>query len=126
MFVARAGSQDEEYVPVTASTTPKSRIKRGQGAEAQKVSVRLSGFNPNESEAWKTITHQFTIGATHNELKSVAQILCTLTGLRLDREASRDNRVLIKWFDENWDLLKVHVHHIHLRDENEKIIGDDS
>lgn len=102
----------------------KKRIKRGEGIEAEKVSKRLRGFHIEHSEALKVINQQFTIGVTHNELKSIAQLICTLTGLKLDREASRDNRVLIKWFDENWTDIRPHVLGMHLRDVNQKIIGE--
>jgi hypothetical protein len=101
----------------------KKRKPRGQGPEAQRVVARLAGFDLAKSRAWKAITEQFTIGVTHAELKSIAQVVCSQTNLRLDRDAARDNRVLIKWFDENWDVIAPFMPSLHLRDEGEQIIG---
>jgi hypothetical protein len=103
---------------------PKTKKKRqNKGPEAQRVVARITGFDPMKSVAWKAITDQFTIGVTHAELKSIAQVLCSQTNLRLDRDATRDNRVLIKWFDENWDLIAPLMPLLHLRDDEEQIIG---
>jgi hypothetical protein len=101
----------------------RKRKPRGQGPEAQRVVARLAGFDLEKSRAWKAITDQFTIGVTHAELKSIAQVVCTQTNLRLDRDATRDNRVLIKWFDENWDAISPFMPTLHLRDNGEQIIG---
>ena len=106
-----------------AASTGKTRKKRGEGIEAQRVNTRLQGFDLEKSEAWKTIQHQFTVGVTHTELKSIAQILCDQLTIKLDRDASRDNRVLVKWFDENWAKIKPILHTIHLRDDHDNVIG---
>jgi hypothetical protein len=87
------------------------------------VVERLTGFDLEDSRAWRHIVKQFTIGVTHAELKSVAQILCSITRLKLDRDATRDNRVLVKWFDENWEVIEPHISSLHLRDDNDSIIG---
>ena len=106
-----------------AAPSPKTRKKRGEGIEAQRVNARLAGFDIEKSEAWKTIQRQFTVGVTHTELKSIAQILCDQLSIKLDRDASRDNRVLVKWFDENWEKIKPILHTIHLRDDHDNVIG---
>jgi hypothetical protein len=108
---------------VPSADKKKTRFIRGKGPEAQRVTARIAGFDLEQSEAWKAIVDQFTVGVTHAELKSIADVLCNLTGLKLDRDAQRDNRVLIKWYQENWDALQPHVRSIHLRDEREEKIG---
>jgi hypothetical protein len=101
----------------------KARKARGAGPEAQRVIERLRGFDLDNSRAWQGITKQFTIGVTHSELKAVAQVVCSLTQLKLDRDATRDNRVLIKWFDENWEVIEPHLLSFHLRDDSSAVIG---
>ena len=104
--------------------TPKKRAPRGQGAEALRVQKRLQDFDYERSEAWAKIRQHFSNGITHTELKSAANILCLKLNLKLDRDASRDNRVLIKWFQENWQQIEPHINKIHFTDENKVPIAD--
>ena len=99
------------------------KIQRGEGAEAKRVAERLNGFQYETSETYQILKHKFSSGVTHNELKSVALVLCQHAGLTLDRDATRDNRVLIKWFDENWDKLKDYIDKIQLKDQNDQVIN---
>jgi hypothetical protein len=67
----------------------------------------------------------FGPGVTHGELKSLAQLICVETGLKLDRDASRDNRVLIKWFQDNWQQISHLMRRIYLCDQHgERIVYD--
>jgi hypothetical protein len=113
---------------MTDPTTPSAesqppRKGRGRGPEAQKVQSRLSGFDLDQSVAWQELKRQFSIGVTHAELCSLARVVSKLADIHVDRDAQRDNRVLIKWFDENWAIAAPIVKDLHLRDENETIIG---
>lgn len=95
----------------------KLRKPRGQGHEAKRVEQRLQGFNRETSPAWIAITARFSSGIVHHELRSVAQIIAKKLDLKVDRDASRDNRVLIKWFDENWEVVEPELKKINLIDE---------
>ncbi|KAH0794289.1 hypothetical protein GPJ56_001892 [Histomonas meleagridis] len=102
--------------------------KRGEGIEAQRTRRRLNQDSISdvyETEVYKTIKKKFSSGITQKELKLVAQIICSKTSLKLDREASRDKRVLIKWFIEHWDEIEPHIEHISIYDENDNIIDED-
>ncbi|EAY03951.1 hypothetical protein TVAG_314810 [Trichomonas vaginalis G3] len=99
------------------------KVQRGCGAEAKRVALRLKDFNYETSDIWKVLKLKFSSGITHSELKSIAGICSFMLGIKLDRDASRDNRVLIKWFDENWDKIKTIIDKVHLRDEKEQIIN---
>ena len=101
----------------------KRKTERGTGVDAKRVAERLKGFNYEISNTWQELRKRFSSGVTHSELKSVAQVLCCYTKLKLDRDAQRDNRVLIKWFDENWETLKDYINKISLKDENERSIN---
>lgn len=98
------------------------RKRRGEGADAKRVSSRLENFNQNESIAYQTIIKKFSLGITHKELKRIAEILAINNSLHLDRDAKRDNRVLIKWFDEHWRILSTEIEKIHAYDENGNLI----
>ncbi|OHT04682.1 hypothetical protein TRFO_27763 [Tritrichomonas foetus] len=111
---------DKENTESRKNVPPKKT--RGQGSEAQRVNNRLNGFNPEESAVWKEIKQRFSSGITHGELKSIATLICSRLNLKLDRDASRDNRVLIKWFDENWGEIKKIIDQIQIHDENKEPI----
>ena len=101
------------------------KVKRGHGLEARRVNQRLKGFDLDQSKEWGILKKKFSSGITHNELKSIAQIVCLKSNIKLDREASRDNRVLIKWFVENWHTIEPYIQHISLHDDNKEIIDDE-
>ena len=100
-----------------------NKVPRGKGAEAKRVAERLNGFDYEKSKIWEILKEKFSSGVTHNELKSVATILCKYANLTLDRDATRDNRVLIKWFDEKWDVLKDYIDKVSLKDNKEEVIN---
>lgn len=115
--------KDEELVkPLRPKGKRVAKIPRGTGNEAKRVSIRLNGFNYEESEVYKTLKRYFSSGVTHNELKSIAQVICINTHLKLDRDATRDNRVLIKWFDENWEICEGMLQKIKTKDINQIVI----
>lgn len=103
---------------------PSVIVPRGQGNEAKRVNTRLNGFDHTNSEVYKCLKQKFGATVTHSELRSIAKIICLHTGLTLDRDATRDCRVLIKWFDENWKIIYPNLDNITLRDEKENVIDE--
>ncbi|OHT16153.1 hypothetical protein TRFO_42035 [Tritrichomonas foetus] len=95
--------EDSYCSTLTRLEARKRKVARGKGNEARRVSNRLGNFRPEDCSAWAAIRERFSSGITHGELRSVAQLVSLRTGIGLDRDAGRDNRVLIKWFDENWE-----------------------
>lgn len=87
-------------------------------SESEKINKRLNGFDPSKSEVMKILNYHFSTGATHKELLSIVRIICVKTQLKLDRLATKDQRVLIKWFDENWYSIYMIIPSIHLLDNN--------
>jgi hypothetical protein len=118
-----SGEPDARPPAANGQSPRKVRMRRGEGPEAQRVVNRLAGFDLGQSAAWKAIVDQFTIGVTHAELKSIAQVVCGLTRLQIDQDPTRDNRVLIKWFSENWDAIGPVMQAFHLRDDEQNIIA---
>lgn len=94
-------------------------------SQSEKINQRLNGFDASQSEVMKVLNFQFSTGVTHRELLSIARIICTMTQLKLDRLATRDRRVLIKWFDENWYSISMIIPKIQLLDNNELPINLD-
>jgi hypothetical protein len=67
----------------------------------------------------------FDKGITNNEIKSIAYVLCRhCPPLRVDRDAQRDGRVLIKWFQENIELIQPQLAHVGLLDEEKRAVAD--
>ncbi|KAI5512355.1 hypothetical protein TVAGG3_0748450 [Trichomonas vaginalis G3] len=99
------------------------KLPRGTGSESKRVSDKLRGFIPEKTEAWNFLVMRFSSGITQSELRSIANVVCLKCNLKLERDASRDRRILIKWFHDNWNCIHDTVSKIQLLDENEKPIN---
>lgn len=73
--------------------------------EKERITNRLSGFNPKDNVAWREITSRFGNNIKQQELLSIANVLANSASLKLDRDAKRRKCVLIKWFEENWQAI---------------------
>lgn len=113
-------SEDKIKSPV------KTKIPRGEGSDAKRIAERLMNFDQKESEAYKSIMRRFSAGITHAELKRIAEIFTVNNKLRLDRDAKRDNRVLIKWFDENWGIIGPQFYRLHAYDEDNNPVFEEN
>lgn len=101
-------------------TKPKASKK---GKEASYIKKVLSDFDYKSSLTWKKIQHMFSTGIRHTELLSVAEVLVHLTGApNISRSCHRSFPVLIKWFDDNWEILEPIIYRISLLDENKNKI----
>jgi hypothetical protein len=99
-------------------------VARGTGADAERVRQRLAGFDWETSDAWMVLQEHFGPTIKSNEIRSIANLICRkIPGLRLDRDAIRDGRVLVKWYQENLVKVKEVLQYIDLRDGSERVIG---
>ena len=119
---------DDKPLTLTRDGRPESRgvrkaLPRGQGTEAQKVLLKLNGFNFETSKAWQLIQLRYSSGITQNELKSIALVVSHLTNIALDRDTKRDFKLLVKWFDDNFEVVCPILFMINLRDKNNQIIN---
>jgi hypothetical protein len=80
----------------SAALNPPSTLER------KRVQSRLGGFDSSKSVAWQEFCTRFGKSLNHTELLSVAEVIASQIGVRVDREAKRRKEVLIKWFDENY------------------------
>jgi hypothetical protein len=111
------------------STKPKKqgkplKVERGTGDQAKKVLARLDGFDAENCAVVQELRATFSAGVTNEELRSIARLLCEKcpSKLKLDRDARRDGRVLIKWYQENWAFISPLLQNIELRDEDGHVI----
>ena len=103
-------------------TAPVYKKTFGKTAESIQIQERLKNFDANHSEALKTLNFYYGTGITHKEYVCLARIICKEMNLKLDRLAVRDHRVLVKWFDDNWEIISVIIPYIQILDENKEPI----
>lgn len=90
------------------------------GGEKRRIRDRLNGFHPKQSLVWREIKRRFGNQLRHGELLSIAEVAATFAGVFLDRDAKRRKSVLIKWFQENWNVLLPYLSCVVLEDKCKK------
>ena len=103
-----------EFMPTnSAMMRSVDEIRRRPESEASErhkqvrsaLTERLKNFVYKESAAWKEITRRYGEELTQNELLCIAEVIASNLGIVIDREAKRRKNVLIKWFDENLEVI---------------------
>ena len=94
--------------------------QRRSSSETERIRVinRLNGFGFQNSPSWSIISSRWGDNLSQTELLGIATILCTKTGLKVDREAKRRKDVLVKWFDENFHIIQRYFDLIVLEDDH--------
>lgn len=81
--------------------------------ESDFVRSKLAGFEPKNSLAWSKLTSRFGPKLNQNKLLSLAEVVSNHLNIELYREYKRRKEMLIKWFDENldivWPFIESHV-----------------
>jgi hypothetical protein len=112
MFMALSGQCGPgDFARLMGTTTPAESNK-----EKERIAERLGGFNSKDNVVWKEITHRFGSNLKQPELLSIAHVLASHAGLKLDRDAKRRKSVLVKWFDEHWSQLCPYLDYVVLED----------
>ena len=86
----------------------------GSNSEKVRIQQLLHGFDQKVSPAWKTITTAFGPDVKQISLCELALQLSKKLGITLNRDAKRRKSVLIKWFHDNWDILKDEINNYQL------------
>ena len=107
MFKQDISSEDEEQ-----EVGGLSRQLQRQGNRIQRLKMRLDGFHYRETEAWSYLTNRFGPQVKLQELVSVAVLMGQVCYLRVDRDAKRSKAVIIKWFEENWDVVRPFLDYV--------------
>lgn len=102
--------------------TKRPRTKRGEGEESQKVKKRIANFDVENCRAIKLLKEAYGKGIVHQEVKSLAHVICDVSNLKLDRDEKRDSKLLIKWFDDNIEVIEPLIKNLSLLDENNQAI----
>ena len=97
--------------------TTKTKIERGKGRDAKKVADLLQSFTLEKSPAYKKFLQHFQNSLSQPELIKIAECLAAYFHLYLDRDSKRSAKLLIKWFDDHWDILHNEIDKIHTFDE---------
>ena len=74
--------------------------------EQQRVKKRLKDFEYRDSRAWTFLCQRFGPRVGQTELQSIAELISGTQQIKLDRDAKRRKVVLVKWFEENWDVIE--------------------
>jgi hypothetical protein len=64
----------------------------------------MRGFDWANSNAWLLLTGQFGEKIKQEELVSIAQVVAARGNIPFDRDARRRKGVIIKWFQDNWNV----------------------
>lgn len=108
-------------ISVKNSALPANDIKQKKGAKQKKekgqfkspqdkyesdfVKEKLKGFDPKTSRAWTSLTSRYGPKINQNQLLSLAEVVSYQLNVGLFREYKRRKEMLIKWFDENYDVV---------------------
>ena len=116
--------QKVSQYPMMKMKTTKKKVGRhgnvleSETDEMERVKRRIEGFNYKTSRAWKMLTYKYGSKLAHEELMSIAELLATRTNVILDRDAKRRKAVLVKWFEENWDIIQGYLNYIVLEEKD--------
>lgn len=93
--------------------------------ERYRVNKRLGKFNYKNCSSYKILKEIFGPKRSKSELLSVATCLCLeIPNLKIDREAKRRKCVLIKWFHDNFAVIRPHLKNYYFADEHHKEFKD--
>ena len=105
-YSSSISSESDEKDSEPYITQAHSRQLLYSRVEKKRVKERINGFNWKECEAWKYLCERFGSHLNQKELISIAELIASKNHLKLDRDAKRRKVVLIKWFQENWEIVK--------------------
>ncbi|KAK8895033.1 hypothetical protein M9Y10_023475 [Tritrichomonas musculus] len=77
--------------------------------EQKFVQEKLNDFEPTSCKAWTKLTSRFGPKISQEELLSLAEVVSHQLEIELYREYKRRKNMLIKWFDENLDLVWPYI-----------------
>ena len=88
--------------------TSKHRDKKGNLQylfEEKFIAEKKKDFDPYLSDAWKQLTIRYGPKISHGLLLSMAEVVSHHLQIELFREYKRRKEMLIKWFDEQLDII---------------------
>jgi hypothetical protein len=82
--------------------------------ECFRINRRVGGFDWTKSYAWIELAERYGPKLVHAELVSIADLAASRLHIKLDRDARRRKVVMLKWFEENWALIRPLLEEIEL------------
>lgn len=95
-------------MPLSSDSSPspqeqkKTALCTRETDELERVRRRMGEFVWQDSYAWQMLSAYYGKKINLSELITIAEVLTTVSPLRIDRDARRRKAVMVKWFDENW------------------------
>ena len=102
----------------TAALPTAPAFENGVTKEKERIANRLANFHPKDTVVWREITQRFGSSIKQPELLSIATVLAQNANIKLDRDAKRRKSVLIKWFQENWQIIRPFLDYVVLEDSH--------
>ena len=109
------------YAQAQAQETMKAQTPAFEGSvtkEKERIANRLGNFNPKDTPVWREITQRFGSSIKQPELLSIATVLAQNANIKLDRDAKRRKSVLVKWFEENWQIIRPYLDYVVLEESH--------
>ena len=97
-------------------------MHKPQSDDKEKVKAILGDFDPNKSEAWLTLEENFGVNVKQPPLLEIAKIIGQHVHINVNRNARRRKSVLIKWYHDNWDVIKPYIKNFRVDDETVTLI----
>ncbi|KAH0794177.1 hypothetical protein GPJ56_001924 [Histomonas meleagridis] len=96
---------------IISNSLDKTQLNNSEFSEETiRIATRLRNFDWKKSRPWKEIQRIFGSSISLAELKILSSNLAKDAQITQDRDAKRRKSVMIKWMDENWELLSPHLH----------------
>lgn len=94
-----------------------------QLSEKEYIKGQLGNFSIEQSTAWNLIKIKLGRTLNHNELRHLANIFETVTGIKTNRFEKRNKDLLVKYFEDHIDLFKDFISKIGYVDKNDHYGG---
>ena len=119
---ALSGNPADSALLAAFTKQPRVYVQKPQSEDKEKVKQILSDFDPNKSEAWNTITERFGMNIKQPPLLEIAKIIGEHINISVNRNARRRKSVLIKWYHDNWALIKPFIGNFTVNDETVTLV----
>lgn len=96
---------------------PKTKNHR----EKERIDKVLNGKDYEQSLAGRELLRLYGKFSA-KELLSVATLVSEATRITINRNEKRSRSVLIKWFNDHWDVIQPHVEKLRFLDSDKKVI----
>lgn len=93
-------------------------------SDKKKVQQILKGFDPNISEAVMYLKTKYGDLKQYEYLQIAEYCTEKIPSLTLDRESKRRKEVLLKWYHDNFFILKPILDNIVVENENHELFGE--